>query len=211
MCYAPAYLLNSGANESKNWLWCGALNPMEFLMQSADVDIFILRVTRRAKTSAAKSVQWTNAPVQTDITVGDYFDVQLPCRAASRQEKWTQMCLHSRASVPTWMVMKKFTETLRHKGPAYKPPFVVIRRTSRPGDAYRATATVISSKSPIAVENHLIVCEPKDGKLTTCKELMLQLKSDAVNKYLNARIRCRHLTVKAIKEAPMDKRAWPKR
>jgi hypothetical protein len=88
---------------------------------------------------------------------------------------------------------------------------VVIRRTSRPGDAYRATATVIGGESPIAVENHLLVCEPKDRKLATCKKLMLQLKTDAVNKYLNGRIRCRHLTVQAIEELPLNMRAWPER
>ena len=104
-----------------------------------------------------------------------------------------------------------FTEKRKHNGLAYKPPFVVIRRTSRPGDVYRATATVINGKSPKSLSRTISSsASRKDGKLTTSKRLMLQLKTDAVNEHLNARIRCRHLTVKAIKEVPMNKRAWPK-
>lgn len=99
--------------------------------------------------------------------------------------------------------MRDFPETRRHEGLVYKPPFLVIRRTSRPGHPYRATATVIAGKHPVAVENHLIVCEPQDGKLGTCKELMKQLKTAAVNDYLDAHIRCRHLTVGAVAAIPI--------
>ena len=100
--------------------------------------------------------------------------------------------------------MRHFPESRRHEGLVYEPPFVVIRRTSRPGHPYRATATVIAGKRPIAVENHLIVCEPKDGKLGTCRKLMKQLKTPAVNEFLNARIRCRHLTVGSVAAIPVQ-------
>jgi hypothetical protein len=155
--------------------------------------------------------QWPNVGTTRWTTVADRFHVHIGRVVPHRDKKIgpKRAYIHARC-VPTWVVMTKFTEVRRHEGPAYKPPFVVIRRTSRPGDAYRATATVINRKSPIAVENHLIVCEPKDGKLATCKRLMLQFKTDAVNEYLNARIRCRHLTVTAIKEVPMNKRGRAK-
>ena len=172
--------------------------------ESADVDVFILRVTRRKNNSTTKSVKWTSAPVRTGPTVGDYFDVHVGRVVPHRDRKTGKKhpYIHARCT-PVWMVMTKFNETRRHKAPPYIPPFLVIRRTSRPGDSYRASATVINGKSPIAVENHLIVCEPKDGNLASCKKLMLQLKSDVINRHLDARICCRHLTVQAIKELPL--------
>ena len=107
--------------------------------------------------------------------------------------------------------MRDFPESRRHEGKVYAPPFVAIRRTSRPGHPYRATATIIAGKIPVAVENHLIVCEPKNGTLRTCRELMRQLKTEAVNEFLNARIRCRHLTVGSVAAIPFAVRVKLKR
>jgi hypothetical protein len=106
--------------------------------------------------------------------------------------------------------VRRFEETRRHEGKVYEPPFVTIRRTSRPGHPYRAAATIISGQQAVAVENHLIVCEPIDGTLTTCKNLMRQLKSKAVNKFLNDRICCRHLTVGSVAAIPFAARRNPK-
>src|ERR1022692_1045587 len=104
--------------------------------------------------------------------------------------------------IEPWKTVRKFDYKRRHKGSAYHPPFVAIRRTSRPGDLFRATATVVEGKQPVAVENHIIVCLPKDGTFKTCAALMAQLKSDKVNKHLDARIRCRHLTVGVVRQIP---------
>ena len=79
---------------------------------------------------------------------------------------------------------------------------MVIRRTSRPGHPFRAAATIILGKAPVAVENHLIVCEPRDRLAETCRALMLQLHTQQVNDFLDQRIRCRHLTVGAVAEIP---------
>lgn len=187
------------------------IEPYGIFDESADIDVFLLRLLRRAEGNPTLKKKWPTRRTTRWTTVADCFHVHVGRVVPHRDKKNgpKRAYIHARC-VPTWVVMEKFTETRRHKGPAYKPPFVVIRRTSRPGDAYRATATVINGKSPIAVENHLIVCEPKDGKLENCKKLMLQLKTDAVNEYLNARIRCRHLTVKVIKEVPLNKRNRPK-
>ena len=98
--------------------------------------------------------------------------------------------------------MNKFTEFRCYEGKVYQPPFVVIRRTSRPGHPYRAAATVITGEKSIAVENHLIVCEPKHKTQAMCKKLMFQLKTEAMNRFLDERIRCRHLTVRVVSEIP---------
>ena len=182
------------------------IEPYGIFDDSADVDVFLLRLIRRDEAITKGKKLWPAQRKAHNTSVGDYFDVHVG-RVVPHRDKKAGQCyayIHSRC-VPTWTVLTSFTEKRKHKGPAYKPPFVVIRRTSRPGDAYRATATVINGKNPIAVENHLIVCEPKDRKLATCKKLMLQLKTDAVNEYIDSRIRCRHLTVKAIKEVPLNK------
>ena len=100
--------------------------------------------------------------------------------------------------------MHEFNQSRRHEGKVYKPPFVVIRRTSRPGHPYRAAATVIAGKEAVAVENHLIVCEPKAKTLKMCKKLMTQLKTQTINKFLDERIRCRHLTVGAVAAIPFE-------
>lgn len=179
------------------------VEPYGIFDESADVDVFILRVKRRVKISAAKSIPWTIAPAQTGTTVKDYFDVHVGRVVPHRDPKkgkWHPY-IHAR-SIPAWKIICEFKESRRHQGKAYETPFIAIRRTSRPGDQYRATATVISGKRPVYVENHLIVCEPKDGELATCRKLMKQLKTAKVNEFLNVRIRCRHLTVGAVKEIP---------
>jgi hypothetical protein len=48
------------------------------------------------------------------------------------------------------------------------------------------------------------VCIPRDGSLASCEALMRQLAEDAADRYLNERIRCRHLTVKAVRDVPFE-------
>lgn len=83
-----------------------------------------------------------------------------------------------------------------------KGPFVVVRRTSSPTDNMRARATVITSKENFLVENHLIILKPKDNKVKTCRDLVKVLSNQRTNDWLNNFIRCRHLTVGALKQLP---------
>lgn len=87
----------------------------------------------------------------------------------------------------------------RFKGTVSVPPFVAIKRTSRPGDNPRASATLITGSKPVAVENHLIIAKPNKGGLEKCQELVEMLHSDHTNSALDQRIRCRHLTVISIR------------
>jgi hypothetical protein len=179
------------------------VEPYGIFDESADVDVFILRLKRRSKNSAAKSVQWTSGPTRTGTTIGDYFDVHVGRVVPHRDPekgKWHPY-IHAR-SVPTWEIMREFKLSRQYEGKVYKPPFVVIRRTSRPGHQYRAAATVVAGKKSVAVENHLIVCEPKAKTLKMCNKLMTQLQTATVNKFLDDRIRCRHLTVGAVAAIP---------
>lgn len=178
------------------------IEPFGVFDESADVDVFLLRLVRRAKGQSITTKAWPPR-AKTETTVADYFDVHVgrvvPHRDPEVGPEYAY--IHPRC-LPTWTVMRQFSEKRRHGGAAYQPPFVVLRRTSRPGDAYRATASVIIGKVPIAVENHLIVCEPKDKTVRACRDLMHHLKSDGVNAFLDDRIRCRHLTVAAVMDIP---------
>jgi hypothetical protein len=203
-------VLRSGAFTEKWRKWVEELaivkliKPHGIFDDSADVDVFFLRLERRAKNSKKKSVKWTTALKKPETTIGDFFEVHVGRVVPHRdpEEGKEHPYIHARC-VPTWKTMREFDESRQHKGKVYKPPFVAIRRTSRPGHPYRAAATVIAGKKSVAVENHLIICEPKIKKTQVmCKKLMTQLKTETVNKFLDTRIRCRHLTVGAVAAIP---------
>ncbi len=175
------------------------VEPYGVFDDSADIDVFLLRAVRRKPDQPRTPHPWTTAANQPTTTIADFFYVHVG-RVVPHRDPETgreHPYIHPRC-IPTWKIVRKFSEKRRHEGKVYKPPFVAIRRTSRPGHSYRAAATVITGKKSVAVENHLIVCEPMDGTLAACRSLMLQLKSEAVNKFLDDRIRCRHLTVGSV-------------
>jgi hypothetical protein len=182
------------------------VKPYGIFDESADVDVFLLRVKRRIKKIKAKSAKWTTAPAKAKSTIGDSFEVHVGRVVPHRdpEQGKSHPYIHARC-VPAWEVMRKFDQHRRHAGKVYQAPFVVIRRTSRPGHPYRATATVIAGKQKVAVENHLIVCEPKDKTLRSCLTLKTQLQTKAVNEFLDARIRCRHLTVSSVAAIPFNR------
>lgn len=186
----------------------GLVKPYGIFDDSADVDVFILRLIKRpAEVANATNRIWSMLSSSSDTTVGDFFEVHVG-RVVPHRDPEEGPChpyIHAR-SVPAWTIMKTFENKRQHQGLVYKTPFVAIRRTSRPGHPYRATATIIAGKTPVAVENHLIVCEPKDGTLASCKALMSQLKTEDVNNFLDQRIRCRHLTVSAVSSIPFTGR-----
>ena len=181
------------------------VEPHGIFDDSADVDVFLLRLVRRQAGMASGTHHWTTLLRAKTKTIGDYFNVHVGPVVPHRDKEAGSdyPYIHARC-VPKWTVMEAFTETRRYEGLVFDPPFVVIRRTSRPEDPYRATATIISGTEPIAVENHLLVCEPKNRTLKSCQELMKQLKTETVNKFLNFRIRCRHLTVGAVEAIPFS-------
>ena len=96
-------------------------------------------------------------------------------------------------------------QTLPHKrfqGTVFQPPFIVLRRTSRPDDIERAVGTIVLGDEPAVVENHLLVIRPHDCTQETCSRILTMLKDERTSQWLNGRIRCRHLTVSAINEIP---------
>ncbi|MFD2256374.1 N-6 DNA methylase [Luteolibacter algae] len=172
---------------------------------SADIDVFLLHAIRVKQRKLTHSGSWSPLIAKNRTTLGDLFEVRVGTIVPHRDEEIGESYpyIHAR-SVPAWATVREFSESRLHSGRLFQPPFVVIRRTSRPEQQYRAAASIIAGDVPVAVENHLIVCSPLDRKVGSCRQLIKQLKLPTTNDFLNDRIRCRHLTVKAIKQIPIE-------
>ena len=105
-------------------------------------------------------------------------------------------------SLPPWGELTTIKTRRQFTGRLFEPPFVCVKRTSRPDSSRRAIATLVSSSKPVAVENHLVVLLPKDGTVQTCRKLVRRLASPKTDRWLNTRLRCRHLTTSALSEMP---------
>ncbi|WP_193161206.1 N-6 DNA methylase [Microbulbifer hainanensis] len=165
-----------------------------------DVDVFILF----GKTGGtSKTIDWGTSSLHHEDVISTNFEVSVGRLVAYRDPEIgvDRPFIHSK-NVPLWSIIKEFPERRLFSGTAIDPPFVVIRRNSRPDDRYRAAASIIRGNEPVAVENHLIIIKPHSKTLKDCKKLLKVLKSKSTNEYLNKRIRCRHLTVEAVKQIP---------
>ncbi|ESQ07896.1 MAG: hypothetical protein N838_22800 [Thiohalocapsa sp. PB-PSB1] len=106
---------------------------------------------------------------------------------------------------PRWGTLDSVSETRAFSGTTFAAPFVVVRRTSRPEDRYRAVPTlIVNGPQTFAIENHLLVAIPRDKSLSRCKQLVALLRRPASSLWLNETIRCRHLTVAAVAGIPWE-------
>lgn len=170
--------------------------------ERTDVHVFILRGTikRRAK---RRAIRWGCSTARSTPLLSDEFDVSVGAVVPHRDPKRGKSVpfLHAQG-LAKWMVVQAPNETRKFSGTVVTPPFVAVRRTSRPGERYRALATIVVGNKPIAVENHLIVVKPKDGKQETCRRLLVVLRRPATDRWFDQRIRCRHLTVHSLRQLP---------
>ena len=174
----------------------------------ADVDVFILELLVRPSRviSAGTNSTWGGFENGSHEKVGNYFSVSVgPVVPHRHKEEGPKLAfLHSRDATP-WGILEHLPARRCFSGTTHQPPFVVIRRTSSPRDRERAIGTIINCGEPVAIENHLIVCKPHDGKIDSCLDLIDALRSSSTNDWLNNRIRCRHLTVGSVKEIPFTR------
>jgi hypothetical protein len=202
-------VLRSGSRYAK-WRYMvlshAKLNSITMIGQfdrDTDVDVFLLDlVVAPAPSCQARSDFNPSGPRPTsvlcdvfDLCVGpvvDYRDVHLG--------KWHPFIRAQH--LPRWEAVTRFKHSRRFQGRVIPPPFVVVRRTSRPGDRHRATATLILGSRPVAVENHLLVLVPKDGSVSQCRLAVDALRHPTVDAWLDRRIRCRHLTLSALSALP---------
>jgi hypothetical protein len=168
------------------------------------VSVFLLDLEVR-KSEKAQHVRWAHPSTRAEHTVKDLFDVRVgpvvPFRLDGRGARFPYA---DSEGLPPWQTVRALDQSILFKGTTYKPPFVAIRRTSKADYRVRCLGTIVTGKKPIAVENHLLVAIPHDKKVGTCKRLLRLLKQDSTSKWMNERIRCRHLTVSSVGDLP-----WP--
>lgn len=171
-----------------------------------DVHVFVTEMIV-GRSGAAGGQRWWkaggswDAPVAT--SVGDRFEVRVGPVVPHRDPVGGPQLpyLHARG-LPAWRSVVAGVERRQYSGTTFVPPFVVVRRTSRPEDRHRAVGTIITGQVPVAVENHLLVLKPKTGLIADCVGLLENLRAPETNAWLNERIRCRHLTVSALRTLP---------
>ena len=167
-----------------------------------DIDVFILRgVVVPSAAGASATTWWCLAAGE---RLSDRFDIHVGPVVPHRDPELgpTYPYLHARAIPLRDEFDVSHAERRGFQKRLFAPPFVVIRRTSRPGDKSRGMGTVISGTGSVLVENHLIVLKPKDGSLDACRRVIVLLDSTRARQWLDERIRCRHLTLRAIGEMP---------
>ncbi|MFK4056853.1 N-6 DNA methylase [Brevundimonas sp. NPDC046655] len=164
-----------------------------------DVDVFTTLLIRTNSPAAL----WRTDIADSGCTVDDFYEVRVgsvvPHRDPVTGPSRAYICAKT---TPAWDADFKPETRRPYAGRVFAPPFVAIRRTSSPSDRFRAVATVVTGKDPVAVENHLLVALPRDGTLKACKALMRALRAERTNARLNDLMRCRHLTTGAIKTLP---------
>ena len=169
--------------------------------RKTDIDVFLLSGT---VSNSQEEPDWLGVE-DARQSVGDFFDVSIGPVVPYRDKKDGEAVpyIHPK-NLGVWdeVMVSDIADTWNYSGTLKKPPFVAIRRTSSPSDTYRAAGTLVKGTQMVAVENHLIVARPKSGRVGDCRTLLEILQSSQANDFLNQRIRCRHLTVSAVREIP---------
>ena len=176
--------------------------PLGLFDRWTDVDVFLLDFLRTVERRGKGEVTIKTGAREFG-GIGKRFAVHVGPVVPHRHKKvGPAVCYIHARSVPAWGEWRQIREKRKFSGRLIDPPFVVVRRTSRPDDGKRAVATVVLGESAVAVENHLIVLVPQDGTIHACRELMKRLKSPRTDQWLNKRLRCRHLTTRVLAEMP---------
>lgn len=203
-------VLRSGSNYKK-WRELVASHSKEMNISQCkqfdnktDVDIFLLSLIK----SQESGFVWNHSNPKKYSQVSEFFDISVGPVVPHRDKlEGPEYPFLSVKNTPRWETIytEKIEELRLYSGRTVLPPFVVIRRTSRPSDKDRAAGTIITGNKLVAVENHLIIARPRSSDIVDCGKLMKVLKNENTNIFLNERIRCRHLTVSAVKEIPFGK------
>lgn len=173
--------------------------------EHADVDVFILHGIAGLK---GGEVDWFRSESTERLPrIASFCDARVgavvPYRAPHKGP-WAPYLTTS--DLPAWAKITSIPRHRRFQGSTVKPPFVAVRRTSSPSDLHRPIATIVSGMKPVALENHLIALIPHDRRVRTCKAIMRNLRDRRTRIWLDGRIRCRHLTVAALRELPVWER-----
>lgn len=166
----------------------------------ADIDVAIVSVTigSHIVTKSAKGSEKHET-----LTLSDLAQVRVGTIVPHRDRKTrSSRPFLDVDGAPVWQ-HTQVTRRARFVGAVFSPPFVVVRRTSSPSDRERAKGTLVRGKEPVMVENHLLVLLPHKRTLAACQELMDTLADPRTTQWLNQMLRCRHLTVRVMRQLPI--------
>ncbi|WP_238879043.1 N-6 DNA methylase [Achromobacter xylosoxidans] len=170
-----------------------------------DVDVFILHLTKRAspKNEADKWPAAEQNVAETCVPLSQLATVTVGAVVPHRHKKRGPWCHYLDVSNAPAFGETEVHVKRRFAGTVVLPPFLVVRRTSNPADKDRLITTVVTGENPVAVENHLVVIKPLESSLNVCRRLAAALKDPNVRRWLDMKIRCRHLTTTLLKDIPI--------
>jgi len=187
-------------NELRSITTISSFEPSGAFGTQADIDVAILIATAKKRDEGHTDFEPEN---RSGKCVEDFFSVSVgsvvPHRTPTDGKSRGYLTAKNAA---VGEELKSPTEFSTYNCRKERGPFVIVRRTSSPSDKQRARSTLFSSREEVLVENHLLILKPKDKKVSTCRLLLDVLADARTNEWLNHRIRCRHLTVGAIKRLP---------
>lgn len=170
--------------------------------KGVQVDVFILSGEKR---ESLLQLEGLDRAAERGKSLSDIFDVSVGPVVPHRDKvEGPELPFAHAKIIPPWTTLRTLADRIRHSGRKVRPPFIAVRRTSSPKDNYRVVSAIIDCDEEVAVENHILILQPKDRSLGTCQRYMDYLRSDRVNEYINTNIRCRHLTVGVIKNIPIE-------
>lgn len=177
-----------------------AIEPAGVFDALTDVDVFLLH----AQVGEGRgNVTWPDAAAS-DPTLSDLCEVRVGTVVATRDKHAGSAHPYLDARTLGSGTTVTAAATRRFEGTVFTPPFVVCGRTNRPAQSgrQRLRATIVTGDQPVALENHLLAFLPKTKTLEACRTIAKLLEADSTTAYLDGRLRCRHLTVGAMKEVP---------
>ena len=178
-----------------------AVEPAGIFDALTDVDVFLLAGRIAADAAIGLPTNWT-APVS-EARLQDVCDVRVGAVVANRDPHRGPWRLYVDARDLAGRAVLRPTRHRRFRGSVLDPPFVVVGRTNRPVlHGPRVRATVVLGDRPIAVENHLIALVPHDHTHRACEALVTIVEAERASRFLDERLRCRHLTVRALRDVP---------
>lgn len=166
-----------------------------------DIDVFHLGVELGGGSSEPHAA-WVQG--HTESRLDDVVEVSVGAVVPHRHAKRGPVQRYlTTDEMPRWAsVSASKLPTRRFSGKIVNPPFVAVRRMSRPEDSPRAVATIIRGREPVAVENHVIILVPHEQTLKACEQIVARLRHSGTTDWLLRTNRCRHLTSSALASIP---------
>jgi hypothetical protein len=179
-----------------------AVEPAGVFDALTDVDVFVLAGSTCGDPAARPTFRWT--PETPSKRLEEIADIRVGPVVANRDPHRGPWHLYVDARDIGGKSEFCPTRHRRFRGTVVESPFVVVGRTNRPNEGHgpRVRGTVVTADRPIALENHLISIVPKKHTVAGCREVVEILESEPTTDFLDGRLRCRHLTVAALREIP---------